>query len=93
VPARFRDHYTPAEDAEIVAADGARLAALAEQWGRTTAALTSRRTKLRRSGVTPRPPLVTLQPLAHRPRSLGPNFARPAFFESEDLGKIALARR
>ncbi len=88
-----RDHYTPAEDAMIRSADASRLTVLAEKWGRTKAALSSRRTKLRRTGAALKMPLAELQPPHHRPPPPGPNFARPEFFVSENLHKIALARR
>jgi hypothetical protein len=90
---RWRDPYTPAEDAAILYARGHGLAILAEQWGRTQAALSSRRNKLRKTGAAPRMPLAELQPLYHRPPPPGPNFARPEFFVSENLSKIAMVRR
>jgi hypothetical protein len=93
MPDRSRVPYTPAEDAAIFAARGPRLAVLAEQWGRTQAALISRRHKLRKSGAAPKIPLAGLQSPAHRPPPPGPNFARPVWFVSENLHKIALARR
>ena len=91
---RHRTPYTPAEDAAILAAPRAGVAALAERLGRTRGAITSRRYELRRTGVAySKISLAQLAPRSHRPPPPGPNFARPAFFESENLHKIALARR
>lgn len=89
------EKYTPEELALILAADtGEKIKAVAQRLGRSLAAVQSQRTLLRqgkRYGEEPgiKKPVPRIPPSP----SFASRFARPSFFEDEDLRSMSMAKR
>jgi len=81
--------FSGEEDAALVRASAGELRVLSERWGRSYSSLTNRRNFLRQGKEAP----VRHNPIP-KPRNPAPaRFARPSWFDNENLETLSRGRR